>query len=69
VGDPLSDGGIPPTSNNWVISAANGLTYDLQELAFFSWFYGTPDLGTPGFYSNNGAFTGYAKACPPGGTN
>jgi len=68
VGDPLSGGGVPPTSNNWVIAGANGLTYDLQELAFFSWFYGDPDLGTAGFYSNHGTFTGHSKACPPGGT-
>jgi len=67
-GDPLSNGGIPPTSNDFVVSQ-NGLTYNLQELAFFSWFYGGPSLGAGGLYSNHGTFKGYAKACPPGGTN
>ena len=69
VGDPLSPGGTPPTSNQWVISQPNGLTYDLQELAFFNWFYGGTNLGAGGKYSDNGTFGGPARACPPGGTN
>ena len=48
---------------------ANGLTYRLQELAFFSWFFGGPSLGTGGKYSSNGTFGGYANLCPPGGTH
>ncbi len=67
-GDPLSQGGVPPTSNEWTVNQ-NSLTYDLQELAFFNWFYGGASLGTGGLYSNNGTFLGFAKACPPGGTN
>ncbi len=69
VGDPLSPGGIPPTSNEWVSTGSNGITYNMQELAFFSWFYGGASLGSGGLYSNNSTFKGYAKACPPGGTN
>ena len=42
----------------------------LQELAFFSWFYGGASLGTGGKFSDNGTFGGDAKLpCPPGGTN
>ena len=67
VGDPLTVGGIKPTSNEFILTQ-NGLTYDLQELAFFSWFYGGPSLGAGGIYSDNGTFTGHAKPCPPGGT-
>jgi hypothetical protein len=67
VGDPLTGTLLP------AIVAANGLTYHMQELAFFNWFYG-PDpvlgnLGVGGKYSNNGHFSGDAKNCPPGGTN
>ena len=65
VGDPLSQG----TTNPFVVTGGNGLTYHMQELAFINWFYGGPSLGANGGYSNNGSFTGYAKACPPGGTH
>jgi hypothetical protein len=41
----------------------NGFTYHLQELAFFSWFYGAPSIGIHGWYSNNDTFTG--DAGPP----
>ncbi len=71
-GDPLSPGfpaTVPPSSSNQFVVVQNGLTYHLQEEAYFSWFFGTPNLGTPGFYSNNSTFLGFAKACPPGGTN
>ncbi len=68
VGDPLSPNFGTPTSPIYV---GNGtVTYTLQELAFYSWFLGSsPSLGAGGGYSNNGTFRGYAKACPPGGTN
>jgi len=68
VGDPLSPGFGTP-SNELTIAMANGLTYDMQELAYYSWFYGGTSLGAGGKYSDNGTFTGFAKACPPGGTN
>jgi hypothetical protein len=68
VGDPLSPGFSTPT-NPFIMVGANGLTYHLQELAFFSWFYGGASLGTGGKFSNNGTFGGAAKLCPPGGTN
>jgi len=68
VGDPLSPGFATPT-NEFQVDMPNGLTYALQELAFYSWFYGGTSLGTGGFYSDNGTFKGFAKACPPGGTN
>jgi len=28
----------------------------MQELAFFSWFYGAPSIGIHGCFSDNGAF-------------
>jgi hypothetical protein len=62
VGDPLS-GTLMPTVS------ANGFNYHLQELAFYSWFYGGTSLGAGGKYSSNGTFQGAAKLCPPGGTN
>jgi len=68
VGDPLSPGFSTPTNPYTVTLGAN--TYTLQELTFFSWFYGPgPSLGAGGLYSDNGTFKGFAKACPPGGTN
>jgi hypothetical protein len=51
VGDPLSGTLAPP------IAMPNGFTYHMQELAFFSWFYGAPSLGLHGWFSNNDTFT------------
>jgi hypothetical protein len=51
VGDPLT--GTAPIS----IAASNGFTYRLQELAFFSWFYGAPSIAVNGWFSNNNTFT------------
>jgi hypothetical protein len=59
VGDPLTGSASP-----FVVGG-----YHLQELAFFSWFYGGPSLGSGGKFSDNNTFGGDAKACPPGGTN
>jgi hypothetical protein len=77
VGDPLS--GTLQSAGGTV--GANGVTYHVQELAFFSWFYkahdGTAPLGaggntcaggTSGCYSSNGTLTGPSQACLPGGT-
>jgi len=50
VGDPLTGTNIAP------ITMPNGFTYHLQELAFFSWFFGKPSIGVNGWYSNNGTF-------------
>ena len=64
-GDPLSGTLFP------AVTMANGYSYHLQELAFFSWFYNAqsdPSIGAGGKFSNNGTFKGPAKACPPGGT-
>lgn len=70
VGDPLSPG-YPTTTNPFSITnSSTGVSYTLQELAFYSWFFSaTPSLGAGGKYSNNGTFGGYAKPCPQGGTN
>ncbi|MFL6350249.1 MAG: hypothetical protein ACJ74Z_00135 [Bryobacteraceae bacterium] len=62
-GDPLSGTLIPG------VTMSNGFTYHLQEIAYFSWFYGGTSLGTGGRYSNHGTFRGAARLCPPGGTN
>ena len=69
VGEPLTPGFGTPT-NEFVVTGGNGLTYHLQELAFFSWFFGGTNLGIPGYYSDNGTFRGDAKLCSfGGGTN
>ncbi len=57
VGDPLSGTTAPP------IVMSNGFTYHLQELAFFSWFFGAPSIGIHGWFSNNGTFL--TDAGPP----
>jgi hypothetical protein len=57
VGDPLTGTGVPP------IVMPNGFTYHLQELAFFSWFYGAPSIGIHNWFSNNGTFL--TDAGPP----
>jgi hypothetical protein len=57
VGDPLTGTNIPP------VTMPNGFTYNLHELAFFSWFYGAPTLGLNGWFSNNGTFL--SDAGPP----
>jgi hypothetical protein len=48
VGDPLTGTDAPP------IVMPNGFTYHLQELAFFSWFFGAPSVGIHGWFSDNG---------------
>jgi hypothetical protein len=68
VGDPMSPGGVSAT-NSYSIAMSNGVTYSLQELAYFSWFYGGSSFAAGGFYSDNGTLKGFAKPCPPGGTN
>jgi hypothetical protein len=50
VGDPLTATNIPP------VTGANGFTYHLQEMAFFSWFYGAPSIAVNGWFSNNNTF-------------
>ena len=50
VGDPLT-GTIIPT-----VTGANGFAYNLQELAFFFWFYGAPSIAVNNWFSNNNTF-------------
>lgn len=70
VGDPLSPHYSTPTNPILVTNNNTGVQYTLQELAFYSWFLdNSPSLGAGGKYSDNGTFTGFAKLCPPGGTN
>ena len=66
VGDPLSGSLLPAIAGN---ASSFGFNYHLQELAFFSWFYGGTSTASNSLYSNNGTFRGAAKTCPPGGTN
>jgi hypothetical protein len=69
-GDPLSPGFSTPTNPFHVLNNSTGVTYTLQELAFYSWFLdSSPSLGAGGKYSDNGTFAGFAKLCPPGGSN
>lgn len=55
VGDPLSGTDFPTVT-------LGGFMYHPQELAFFSWFYGSPSIGAGGQYSDNGTFTSDAGA-------
>ncbi|MBV9778685.1 MAG: hypothetical protein JOY62_01820 [Acidobacteriaceae bacterium] len=57
VGDPLTGTEAPR------IAMSNGFTYHLQELAFFSWFFGSPSVGIHNWFSNNGTFL--TDAGPP----
>jgi hypothetical protein len=57
VADPLTGSEAPR------IHMPNDFTYHLQEMAFFSWFFGGPSLGVNGWYSNNGTFL--TDAGPP----
>lgn len=56
VGDPLSGTNYPDVT-------LSGHTYHLQELAFFSWFFGPPSIGAGGEFSDNGTFTAAQGAC------
>jgi hypothetical protein len=47
VGDILDGFDMPP------VKGENGYTYTLQEMAFFSYFYGGPSFGVNGWYSSN----------------
>lgn len=59
VGDPLTGNLIPNVT-------LNGYTYHLQELAFFSWFYGAPSIALNGMFSDNGTFkTDAGPVCLP----
>jgi hypothetical protein len=49
-GDPLSGTFVPS------VVMPNGVSYHLQELAFYSWFFGAPSIGAGGLFSNNGFF-------------
>jgi hypothetical protein len=57
VGDPLTGANVPN------VLGANGFTYHLQELAFFSWFYGAPSIAVNGWFSDNNTFK--TDAGPP----
>lgn len=57
VGDPLTGTEYPP------IVMPNGFTYHLQELTFFSWFFGPPSTGIHGWFSDNATFL--VDAGPP----
>jgi hypothetical protein len=50
VGDALSGTVVPPV-------LLNSMNYDLQELVFFSWFYGAPSIAVDSTFSNNGTFS------------
>ena len=56
VGDPLSGTNLP-------VVKMSKFNYHLQELAFFSWFYGKPSTGAGGKFSDNGTLTSPQGAC------
>jgi hypothetical protein len=53
VGDPLSILGQNSTEFEVPL---NNFNYDLQELAFFSWFFGGPSIGANGWFSDDESF-------------
>jgi hypothetical protein len=55
VGDALSGTVVPKVF-------LNSMNYDLQELVFFSWFYGSPSIAAASTFSNNGTFSSDAGA-------
>lgn len=57
VGDPLTGTDIPN------VTMPNGYTYHLQELVFYSWFFGAPSIAVNGWFSDNNTFT--SDAGPP----
>lgn len=56
VGDPLSGTDYPSV-------VLSGFTYHLQELAFYSWFYGPPSIGAGAKFSDNGTFKAAQGPC------
>jgi len=59
-GDVLTGTFMPP------VTGRNGFTYTLQELAFFSYFYGGPSIAANGWFSNNNTIpTDAGPACSP----
>jgi hypothetical protein len=56
VGDALSGTIVPQV-------LLNSMEYDLQELVFFSWFYGSPSIAVDSTFSDNDTFT--TDAGPP----
>jgi len=60
----LEVGGPLAGSPLFEVEMPNGLSYHLQETAFFSWFYNqVPSLGINGWYSSNGSFIRPADLC------
>ena len=57
VGDPLTGTDIP------TVTMPNGYKYHLQELVFFSWFFGAPSIAVNGWFSDNNTFI--TDAGPP----
>jgi hypothetical protein len=57
VGDPLTGSLFPSVT-------LSSFTYHMQELAFFSWFMGTPSTGVDSDFSNNETFESQAPPCP-----
>jgi hypothetical protein len=55
--------GDPVTGKNVHNVTMNGSTYHLQELAYFSWFFGPPSMGPGGKFSDNGTFTTAQGPC------
>jgi hypothetical protein len=51
VGDPLTGTNFP------TVTMPNGYGYHLQELVFFSWFFGAPSIAVNGWFSDNNTFT------------
>lgn len=57
VGDPLTGTALK------TIPFFGSLNYHVQELAYFSWFFGAPSLGSGGLYSDNGTLKSPQGPC------
>jgi hypothetical protein len=63
--------GVPLGGSNFpAIKMPNGLNYNPQEMAFWSWYYDAEhavSMGAGGKFSSNRSFAGRSKVCPVGG--
>jgi hypothetical protein len=59
VSDPLTGTNIP------TVRMPDGYSYHLQEIAFYSWFYGPPSIAAGKKFSDNGTYKSAAAKCTP----
>jgi hypothetical protein len=60
----VADGLNTPSPPFPAVTMKNGLTYNMSELQFISWFFNTSSIGAGGKFSDNGTSTSMASTCP-----